>query len=89
MCSVASRIAYVYVLYIYIYIYVFVVPSRFRSRRAPGRHSGNEYTARQCIISLGNECTAVMADMVAFVACCVVSPVVAELRQREELFVIR
>ncbi len=33
--------------------------------------------------------TAVIADMVAFVACYIVSPVLTELRQREELFVIR
>ncbi len=59
------------------FILLFVVPSRFR------RHS------KARIISLGNECMAVMGDMVVFVACCVVSPVLAELRQREELFVIR
>ncbi len=70
-------------------MFIFVVRHVLGPGGPPGRHSGNEYTARQRIISLGNECTAVMTDMVAFVACCVVSPVVAELRQREELFVIR
>ncbi len=83
MCSVESRIAYVYI------IYIFVVPSRFRSRRAPRETLWERVHSKVRIISLGNECTAEMADMVVFVACCVVSPVLAGLRQQEELFVIR
>ncbi len=86
MCSVASRVAYIC---LYLYMYIFVVPSCFRSRRAPRETLWERVHSKACIISLGNECKAVMADMVAFVACCVVSPVLAELRQREELFVIR
>ncbi len=83
MCSVASRIAYVC---IYIYLW-------FRHVSGPGgppqEGLWERVQSKARIISLGNECTAEMADMAAFVACCIVSPVLAELRQREELFVIR